>query len=127
MWYKHLDQNYFLQKLYEQVPELTGIEIKIIEIKDEGRKISLHFDMPVYADYPPEKWIRAGYNTMYVEMDFFSIYELSIQSQGPPYHSDITIHSHTGDLIDIQLHGNIEMSFKAEAGMIQRITGVEVK
>lgn len=127
MWYKHLDQTFFLQKLYENVPELTDIKIKIIEIDDEGRRISFHFDMPVYADHPPEKWIRAGYNTVYVEMDFSGILELSIKSYRPPYHGDITIHSVTEDLFEINVKGTFVMSFKADFGMIQRITGVEVK
>lgn len=123
MWYVDLDRNFVLQKLYDDVPELTKIEIGAIKLENAGRRISIHFELPVYANHPPQNWIDSGYNTVYVIMNFVDIQELSVHSQQPPYHGDITINFDKENLLDIQVHGTVEMSFKAADGMIQEISG----
>ena len=40
MWHKHLDNNYFISKLYDEVPELINTEILKIQINREGEKIN---------------------------------------------------------------------------------------
>lgn len=123
MWYKNLNQTSLLQNLYKDIPSLTNIVIRVIKIEDNGRRISIHFDMSVYADHPSEDWVEAGYNTVHITMKFFEIKELSMQSLRPPYLGDITINSVKGDLLNIQVHGSIEMSFKAFTGSIENIDG----
>lgn len=77
MWYENLEGNcFFLKTLYKEVPKLENIRIEGIYIKEEGRKATLHFDMPFYADHPPEKWTELGYNSISLEIDVFDIYYL---------------------------------------------------
>jgi hypothetical protein len=127
MWYENLDKTLFLKKLYNDVPVLTRTEIEDIILKGIGGSISIHFTMPEYADNPPKEWEEEGCNIVFVKMLFSDISELSIHTNNrSPYRGDITISSDAEKKLNIRVHGNIEMSFKARYGMIQNINGYTV-
>ena len=71
MWYELLDNNVFITKLYDQVPDLIDIRIDQINVLDECDKVSIFFDLQKYADNPPQKWIQSKYNTVVVNIDLF--------------------------------------------------------
>src|SRR5690625_5788952 len=78
MWHKHLDENYFISKLYDEVPGLINTRILNIEIEDEGERLTVLFMMPKYADNPPKKGRVSPYNRVRVKLGFYGIEELSI-------------------------------------------------
>lgn len=43
MWYELLDNNVFITKLYDQVPNLIDIKIDQINVLDECDKVSIFF------------------------------------------------------------------------------------
>lgn len=124
MWYENLEGNcFFLKTLYKEVPKLENIRIEGIYIKEEGRKATLHFDMPFYADHPPEKWTELGYNSISLEIDFFNIYYLEMKTWSDTYRGNIEIIKINQELIEIHITGEIIAKIKAEVGLIQSING----
>jgi hypothetical protein len=47
---------------------LKNVRIAEMNIHDEGRIISIKFDMPYYAESPPNKWVELGNNTVPLEL-----------------------------------------------------------
>lgn len=123
MWHELLERNTFIGNLYSDVPELKNVRIAGIKIHDEGGRLTIEFDMPVYAEFPPEKWIKCGDNTVFVEADFFDLTEVNIQSTESIYRGDIKITKDENNLIDIQISGTIQAQIKAGFGMIQSVRG----
>ncbi|MFD4707215.1 Imm50 family immunity protein [Gottfriedia sp. NPDC058432] len=122
MWYLSLENNLFLTNLYNEVPELKNIKIENINIVDGGRKVTLCFDMPIYAENPPQKWVNLGNNTVWVELDFFDISELEIKSMKTLEKCDIEIKYVENSFI-INITGTVDASMIAEYGYIQKVEG----
>jgi len=124
MWHKHLDNNYFISKLYDEVPEIINTEILHIQVNHEGDKLTILFMMPKYADNPPEKWNSLSYNSAIVELDFYEVEELSLTYNGKEFMSgDIKIELNDNELLDVSISGTVDVSFKAYAGLIQFVKG----
>src|SRR5690625_6795765 len=99
MWHKHLDNNYFISKLYDEVPEIINTKILKIQINREGGEFTISFMMPKYADNPPKKWILANNNSIIVELDFSEIEELTLTYNSKELLSgDIRSEEHTSEL-----------------------------
>src|SRR5690625_439171 len=124
MWHKHLDNNYIISKLYDEVPEIINTEILHIQVNHEGDKLTILFMMPKYADNPPEKWNSLSYNSAIVELDFYEVEELSLTYNGKEFMSgDIKIELNDNELLDVSISGTVDVSFKAYAGLIQFVKG----
>src|SRR5699024_12716099 len=68
---------------------------------NEGRKVTIEFDMPFYAENPPKKWMNLGFNSILVEVDFFDIHEIDLQSIESKYRADIEIYKDEIDLVNM--------------------------
>ncbi|WEZ61652.1 Imm50 family immunity protein [Bacillus subtilis] len=123
MWYKMIEQSHFLKSLYNQIPKLENIRIEGIYIKEEGRKITLHFDMPFYAENIPKKWAELGYNSVALQVDFFKIYSLEMNTVSDTYRGNIDINKDEKGLLEISVTGEIRAKIKADYGFIQSING----
>ena len=124
MWHKHLANNYFISKLYDEVPEIINTEILKIQINREGQMLTVAFTMPKYADNPPKKWNLSDYNSIIVELDFSVIEELSLTYNSIELLAgDLKIDSNDNGLLDVSISGTIDVSFKAHAGLIQSVEG----
>ncbi|MCY8149963.1 Imm50 family immunity protein [Bacillus paralicheniformis] len=123
MWYENLEENYFLKSLYNEIPKLENIRIEGIYIKEKGRKATLHFDMPFYAEKPLKKWANLGYNSIALEVDIFNIHSLEMKTLSDTYRGNIEINKDDQGLIEINITGEITAKIKADAGLIQSING----
>lgn len=123
MWYNCLDNNKFLLILYESVPKLADVQISKLAISDSGNRITIAFKMPTYPDFPSKKWKERNYNAVIVELDFFAISGLKISTNTNYYTGNIEIKKADNQLIDIEISGNINVQFSAEAGLIQSVEG----
>jgi len=123
MWQKQLDDNRFISQIYNEVPELIDIRILSTKLEDEGRKFSIVFVMPKYADNPPKKWKNSGYNSVLVELNFYDIKELSITASNKKLSGDIKIDLDQTNLLNISVSGTLDLSIKADVGIIQTIKG----
>ena len=119
MWYEALNDNFFIKKLYKQVPELIDVNIYNIRTHDEGNRISIVFDLPYYADYPPKKWIDAQYKKIIVQVDFCAIQNLYIEFAKCFFLGNIEMAKDSNELITIDITGSVKANIIAEAGRIQ--------
>jgi len=127
MWHKHLDNNYFISQLYDEVPEIINTEIINIQINHEGEEFTISFMMPRYADTPPKKWNLAKNNSIIVELDFSEVEELSLTYNSKEFLSgDIKIELNDNGLLDVSVSGTVNLTFKAYAGYIQSVKGLIV-
>lgn len=122
MWYDFLDRNIFIKSLYNEVPNLKDVRIKELSIDDEGDKVKLGFDMPLYAEIPPKKWSGFGYNSIFVEVDLFGIKELIINSSKNTYRGDIAIDKDDNNILHVRIIGSVDVTIQAECGLIQRVS-----
>ena len=124
MWYDLLDNNIYITKLYNKVPNLVDIKINEMNILEEGDKVRIVFDLSSYADNPSKKWIQSEYNTTVVEIDLFEIQEINMFSMSKNiYKSDINIWRDNDNYINVDIKGRFNVSIKAIVGMIQSISG----
>jgi hypothetical protein len=110
--------------IYTNVPPLKNLRIEKIEISSEGDKITLGFDLPIFPDKPPKKWLERGYTTAFVEIDFFNIQEVNIKSSNNTYRGDIEIMKDVdADIYIVYIKGTVEAVIKAGVGIIQSVRG----
>ncbi|MGG5773670.1 Imm50 family immunity protein [Bacillus sp. X2(2017)] len=112
-----------MNSLYNRIPQLENVRIEGIYIKEEGRKVTLHFDMPFYAENIPKKWSNLGYNSIALQVDFFDIHSLEMKTSSDTYRGNIDINKDEKGLLDINVTGEIRAKIKAEYGFIQSING----
>lgn len=120
MWHEHLVENKFLSTLYSEVPRLRNVCIHEVKVCEEGRKVTIRFDMPYYADNPPDKWKRSGYNTVHIEIDFFDIHEIALKSVERVYVGDIEIKSQDSGLV-VCITGSLDLLAKVDVGVIKGV------
>ncbi|MBD5798655.1 hypothetical protein BHU24_23950 [Bacillus pseudomycoides] len=123
MWYSNLEGNRFISNLYNEAPSLLDVRIVAVKIEDEGKKISINFNMPKFADNPPKKWKDLNYNTVFVQLDFFDVQELTLKSSNDKYRGDINIELDKDGNFNINISGSVCMNIKADYGIIQSVSG----
>jgi len=128
MWADVLDdhQQIFLKSLFISVPQLN--DVNIIELKIEyGDSVSIRFDLPEYAEKPPQKWTKYGYNTVQIQLDFSEVFEVDMQlnrkSNINKCLNNIEIYKDKEEIINIKFDGLFNGLIKANYGFIQSIQG----
>lgn len=123
MWHKVLERNQFISSLYQEVPKLINVRIVAIKITDEGRRVSINFNMPKFADNAPSKWHNSGYNTVFIELDFFDVEEFSVSYCKENLRGTINIEKNEEDKLNVVISGFVNMNLVAHIGMIQAVSG----
>src|SRR5690625_1019051 len=123
MWHKVINENKFISLLYDEVPELINVNIINVKLEDQGRKVSLLFVMPEYADHPPKKWHRLKYNSIVVELNFFDVNDLSFTSTNKDLSGDISIESNDHNTLNTHLSVTLTLNLKASGRLIQKMEG----
>lgn len=123
MWHKVLERNQFISSLYQEVPKLINVRIVAIKITDEGRRVSINFNMPKFADNAPSKWHNSGYNTVFIELDFFDVEEFSVSYCKENLRGTINIAKNEEDKFNVVISGFVNMNLVAHIGMIQAVSG----
>lgn len=120
MWIDILGNNYFVNNLYDKIPELDNIRVEEFSLLQNGNEIKIIFDMPKFADYPPEKW--KGCNIISIELNFWNIMYLEFKNNliKSPYTCSILIENK--NQLKIALFGSINCEFKAEVGVVQKVS-----
>jgi len=125
MWYDYLSKTEYLHRLYEDIPSLNDVRIARIAISDEGNRVTMIFDIPKYADFPPIKW--DGCNVVVIEIDFFCITKLQLDTISNTYRGDISIEKNLDGLLKINVKGSLNINIVAEHGLVQHISAYRKK
>jgi hypothetical protein len=124
MWNDYFSDDKFISMIYTNVPPLKNLRIEKIEISREGNRITIGFDLPIFPDNPPKKWLERGYSTAFIELDFFDIKEVNIKSIENTYRGDIEIKKDVeNDIFIVKVIGTVETLIKAGVGIIQSVKG----
>ncbi|MBD3231044.1 hypothetical protein GF322_00080 [Candidatus Dependentiae bacterium] len=122
MWYECLHDNFFIKQLYNKIPELVDVGINKINLTRGGYYLSICFDL-AYADNPPKKWLNHNYNVVIVEVEFFSIKRIMLQTELYDYlKGNIDIFLDSNQLIHMNISGNITAQVVAVGGTIKKIS-----
>lgn len=128
MWNEYVTNNYFLKKLYNKIPPLENIIIRDISIRNifgSANDLEIEFEMPNFVDNVPEKWKKLNYNGIYIELDFYDIMDISIETKQNFNYSSIEINK-IEDIYQVELKGKLCLHFKTEIeGYIQYIKGMK--
>jgi len=126
MWYDYIDSEneIFLKRLYNPVPALKNIHLLKFWVSGNEDSMRLIFEMPYYADNPPEKWINKKYNTTIIELDVYCIKSLSINASDRRHYGELDIQKNENDLLNLCMKGEININVIAEGIFIQRIDGL---
>lgn len=124
MWNEHFSDDKFISMIYSNVPPLKNLRIEKIEISHEGDAITIGFDLPIFPDKPPKKWLERGYTTAFIEIDFFDIKEVNIKSSENTYRGDIEIKKDVEtDIFIVKIQGTVKVELKASVGIIRSVKG----
>lgn len=123
MWHKFLERNQFISSLYREVPKLVDVRIVAIKITDDGRRVTINFNMPKFADNAPSKWHNSGYNTVFVELDFFDVQEFNVSYFKENMKGTINIEKDEEYKFKVHISGSVNMNLVADIGMIQSVSG----
>lgn len=123
MWHNVLERNKFILSLYQEVPKLVNVQIVSIKITDEGSRVSINFNMPKFADNVPLKWHNSGYNTVFVELDFFDVQELDMNYCKKKLKGTINIEKNEQDKFKVDISGSVNMNLVSDIGMVQSVSG----
>lgn len=126
MWYEVINQTEFLQKLFNNVPDLVNVEILNIQLEENKDRIRISLFIPVIVDNPPLKWKQLNYDSAIVDLDLFIISEFLLRCKSKKYIANISIEEHEKN-INIKCEGGVDMEICAEIGLIQSIRGCRNK
>ncbi|MFD4621773.1 Imm50 family immunity protein [Streptomyces sp. NPDC058475] len=73
-----------LQSLYGQVPDLTGVRIRSINLNWRGPTVTLRVDLPSFPGSAPQEWIDAGMDTVQCQFQFLAVENISLTDWAPP-------------------------------------------
>lgn len=121
MWSDYLSNNGFLISLYTQMPILKNVRIMQFRISCDKNNVELVFDMPVYADNPPEEWKKYKCNAVLVGIDFVSINTLDFKFKSENCIGNIDIFLDENELIHLKITGDINVNLLSERALIQKV------
>ncbi|QOR35865.1 hypothetical protein IMX26_03325 [Clostridium sp. 'deep sea'] len=122
MWYKNLEKYYLIKSIYSEVPKLSNVNIHEIKVYENGKRASITFDMPEFAEYPPTSWIREGYNATKVTCEFLNVSEFKFCSNNEEnIVGNIVFEKNQS--VKLIISGNINGIIKSEIGLIKEVEG----
>ncbi|MFG3123696.1 Imm50 family immunity protein [Streptomyces sp. NPDC048201] len=72
-------------------PPLSNVRVREVRLQEDGPSVELRFDLPVFPDNAPKKWVAQSFNTVQLEISFGGIRSLSIEGLATEVVADISI------------------------------------
>ncbi|MFK4111712.1 Imm50 family immunity protein [Streptomyces sp. NPDC002176] len=72
-------------------PPLSHVRIREVSLREDGPTLALRFDLPVFPDNAPRKWVAQHFNTVQLEIEFGGIHSLVIEGLGTEVTADIAL------------------------------------
>ncbi|MGC4758564.1 Imm50 family immunity protein [Micromonospora trifolii] len=92
-----------IQEIFpEGPPSLSGISLHELVVEREGPTVRLRLDLPAYPANPPAKWLRAGFNTVQVELLFGGVSELRLVGISTEVIADMEIRPANGVSLEVR-------------------------
>ncbi|MGV9319727.1 Imm50 family immunity protein [Streptomyces sp. NPDC003660] len=72
-------------------PPLSSVRIREVSLREDGPTVVLRFDLPVFPNEAPKKWVTQGFNTVQLEISFSGIRSLVIEGLGTEVVADVAL------------------------------------
>ncbi|MFI6258726.1 Imm50 family immunity protein [Micromonospora zamorensis] len=86
----------------EGPPSLSGVSLYGLVVEREGPTLRLRLDLPAYPADPPARWLRAGFNTVQVELLFGGVSELRLVGISTEVIADLEIRAARGVSLEVR-------------------------
>lgn len=126
MWYEVIERTEFLQKLYNNIPDLFDVEILSIQLEENANRIRMSLFIPTIVDNPPLKWKQLKYDAALIDLDLFIISHFSLRCKSNKYIVNIYMEEREKNIV-VKCEGGIDIKICAEIGMIQSVRGCRSK
>jgi hypothetical protein len=90
-WHKLADNSQVISQLYDEAPSLHATRLVEVILHQDGPRLELRVDLAQFPDHPPLRWMRDGYNTAQIQLDFFSLDSVQITGWSTENCVDINI------------------------------------
>lgn len=110
-WYELAENPQAVSELYSDVPSLETVHLIEVLLHRDGTRMSLKVALPRFPDKPPTRWKVQGYNTVQVQLDFWTLQTILINGWSTDNLVDILILPNTNKHIHLQIsssHCSIE-------------------
>ena len=110
-WYELAENPQAISELYSDVPSLESVHLIEVSLHRDGTRMSLKVALPRFPDKPPARWKAQGYNTVQVQLDFWTLQTILINGWSTDNFVDIHILPDANKQIDLQIvssHCSIE-------------------
>lgn len=121
-WFDNIKNTHFLMHLYNEIPELSNVEIERFDINYYGREIKIIFKIPKQVDDVPIKWKKQNFNAAIIEIDFWDVTNFAMSMDSYKKSNMNIIINDDGELV-VDIQGGINASFVTEGGYIQNVNG----
>ncbi|CRM14004.1 MULTISPECIES: Imm50 family immunity protein [Pseudomonas] len=78
--WNELNDTIFFNKVFTFPVEIGEITLYSLTIDNDRPNIGMGFDIKELPDAPPEKWIKEGYNTCRIGLDFGGVSDVKIEN-----------------------------------------------
>jgi hypothetical protein len=76
-WLNCIDNPKSILSIYSVPPELDGVQISGLRLHQDGPRLDMAIQLPIFPDKPPAKW-HQDCNTVIVGLDFWGVEDIRI-------------------------------------------------
>ena len=122
-WYKMLLNPQALERLYDDVPALRGVELYSVHLKRDGPTLGLILDLPRFPDHPSARWPPES-NAIQVSLSFYTIRNARMVGWSSRMLADINFDCSTNQMRVgiVGIDAELDLSFDCESFSIDRIS-----
>ncbi|MFJ9577650.1 Imm50 family immunity protein [Streptomyces sp. NPDC101191] len=73
-----------LTSLYGEIPTLSGLRLRSINVNWRGPTVTLRVDLPEFPEAIPKDWLESGVDTIQCHLQFLAVADLSLTTWAPP-------------------------------------------
>lgn len=90
-WDEYLANPEQLNACYDQVPELSGVRLRSINLNWRGPQITLRIDLPRFPERVPQEWRAEEVDTFQCHISFLAAEDIALADWSPPATADIAL------------------------------------
>lgn len=90
-WNEFLANGKQLDEWYDDVPELSGVRLRSVNVNWRGPQIALRIDLPRFPENVPEEWRAEEMDTFQCHINFLAAEDIALTDWHPPTTADIAM------------------------------------
>ncbi|MFJ6940561.1 Imm50 family immunity protein [Streptomyces sp. NPDC101132] len=104
-----------LDPLYDELPPLTGVRLRSVNLDGWAPTVTLRLDLPRFAD----RWEGAPGDTVQCHLQFTHVEDFEMEGWQPPVTVDVTLEELPGHRLDVRVSGaGTRLRFTSNASLL---------